>query len=507
MKLQHKLKVAYFLDIPKGLGGAGNLLLQQARIMSEIHQVVVVIPCDGQGNINEEYLNRCQKYNLKTKGIQYSTAYEIKSINLLDALRSYEIIRKFVVDEQINFLHTVQLNIAVEKVARDLNIPHLMNIYQLQTEEFRIDFGDIYPQYHLCDSELYSKLWSSQIGIESRCIRPIAPLDSIQKKDDYKLSSFVIVMLGSVCERKNQLTAIKAIERCLRLGYKIKLMIAGDDSGTYAEKCKEYVESNNLHTNISFVGFISDVGELLSNADCFLCTSIDESFPSSIVEAVTYDLTIISTPVAGVPEIFWNNDNSYISSDFSVERIVKSLQDCFEAYHSGDISRVHDNVADTWKQEFSQKAVQIKIDQYYQYISSNYIKKQDRLMTMKKAIEETYDMLRDIEGIEFVKSRCLYYTFLKQNLKVHKAYLWGAGKYGKIAVELIDKMKLPIEIIAFVDNNKTGKYCGIPIIKPEEIIYSENNIVFLSFAGYKKDVLEILSQKQYKLNDNLWELP
>jgi len=501
------MKILYLLDTPKGLGGAGNLLLQQARIMSEIHEVIVAIPCNEQGKMNEEYFNRCQKYNLKTTGIQCSTAFEIKSIDFLGALRSYEIIRKFVVDEQINFLHSVQLNIAVEKVARDLNIPHLMDIYQLQKEEFRIDFGDIYPQYHLCDSELYSTLWSSQLGIESRCIRPISPLNSIKKRDDYKISTFVIAMLGAVCERKNQLTAIKAIEQCLGLGYKVELVIAGDDNGFYAEKCKGYIQNKKLQEYISFVGFISDVGELLSNADCFLCTSLDESFPSSIVDAVTYDLTIISTPVAGVPELFVDNYNSYISSDFAIESIVKSLQDCFESYNSGDISRIHDNATVLWKQEFSQKAVQKKLDQYYQYICKNYVKKKDILSVMKKSVLDIYDVIQDVEETEFIKSRCLYYAFLRENMKANKVYLWGAGKFGKIAVKLIERLQLPTEIIAFVDSKKTGEYCGIPLIKPDEIVYSEDNMVFLCFAGYKNDCIEMLKKKKYELNRNIWEFP
>ena len=42
------MKVAYFLDIPIGLGGAGNLLLQQAVLMSELYDVIIVIPEDQE---------------------------------------------------------------------------------------------------------------------------------------------------------------------------------------------------------------------------------------------------------------------------------------------------------------------------------------------------------------------------------------------------------------------------------------------------------------------------
>ena len=36
MDFPGKTKIAYFLDAPKGFGGAGNLLLEQARLMEDL---------------------------------------------------------------------------------------------------------------------------------------------------------------------------------------------------------------------------------------------------------------------------------------------------------------------------------------------------------------------------------------------------------------------------------------------------------------------------------------
>ena len=117
-------------------------------------------------------------------------------------------------------------------------------------------------------------------------------------------------MLGSVCPRKNQMAAIKVIEQIIGL-HDIELHIAGDLNNDYGYKCRQYVENQNLDKAVVFHGFVSEITSLLKQCDCLLCTSLDESFPSSIVEAVSYDLTIISTPVAGVPEIFVDRYNSF----------------------------------------------------------------------------------------------------------------------------------------------------------------------------------------------------
>ncbi len=49
------------LDISKGLGGAGNVLLEQAKLISTIHDVIVVIPCNVDGEMNPKYELRCKK--------------------------------------------------------------------------------------------------------------------------------------------------------------------------------------------------------------------------------------------------------------------------------------------------------------------------------------------------------------------------------------------------------------------------------------------------------------
>ena len=116
------------------------------------------------------------------------------------------------------------------------------------------------------------------------------------------MREFRIIMVGKVGVRKNQLVGIQAVERCLE-DFDIKLTIAGDAEGEYAQECQNYVLQKKLQDRIRFLGFVEDIDSLMKSSDCMLCTSVDESFPTSIVEAVTYDTTVVTTPVAGVPEL------------------------------------------------------------------------------------------------------------------------------------------------------------------------------------------------------------
>lgn len=503
------MKIAYFLDTSSGLGGAGNVLLEQARIMSKIHDVIVVIPCSETNIINSEYKERCQKAKLIYKGIYYNTAYFPQYIDIMTAWKSLLQIRKFIIQENIEFLHSVQLNIAVELISRELKIPHLMNAYSLRKEEFILKNIDIFPKYHSCDSILYCKLWSSELQIESRCIRPVAPLSYIRKKNKNK-QSLKILMLGDVCQYKNQLTAIQAVEFCNQNGINVFLTIVGNDNSDYAQKCKVYVKKKKLVNLVNIIGFKNNVESFLVEHDCLLCSSTRESFPCSIIEAMTYDLTIISTPVAGVPELLINEKNAYISKGFALQDIINSISECAEAYKNGSILKIQQYAEKTWANNFKEDIVRAKLNNYYSHIRKKYslikFHIQQNQLFFKEIISINKRLKQNHINDNVVIQRCFYYAFLKRKQLKGTAYIWGAGNFGKIAKQLIETLFNNISLLSYIDLNKTGKYLGLPIISPKEI--KENvDYIFLGFAGEKEHIIEFLEQKGFKYNHNLWILP
>lgn len=503
------MNIAFFLDAPYGFGGAGNLLLQQAVLMSDLYNVIVVIPADDKGNFNTEYAKRCEQYHIIYTTIKYKTAVTFSYIDFVKAMESVEDIEKFSKKNNIDFFHSVQLNIAVEFVSRKLKIPHLMDIYQLREEEFVTCPGNIYPQYHLCDSLLYANRWSEQLGIESRCIRPVALLDKMQKKDIYPCEQMQIIMLGEVCIRKNQLEAIRAIENCVPL-YNIKLHIAGSVNNNYGNLCKQYVENHQLGQFVFFHGFVSDIRKLLEDSDCLLCSSIDESFPSSIVEALTYDLTIISTPVAGVPELFVNRINSFISRDFTYQSIAESVLDCFVYYKYQNIKEIHKNAEKTWMDNFQRKIVRNKIDEYYHDIlNRNQIIDIHPFYDVKKMIWPIKSILNNIDDKEenWIYGRHIYYSVLKKIIGAKKIYIWGAGKRGVLTYEILEKMGYAEQIIAFIDKEKKGFCCGISVRRVEDILIEKNSIYCISFAIDNCKAVQYLEKKGLQLNKQIWNMP
>lgn len=505
------MKIAFFLDMAKELGGAGNLLLQQAVLMSEIHDVIVVIPTDENGVPNQEYAERCRANQVPYIGLYYRTAFNFRNIDLYGAIESADAVEEFTKRERIDFFHSVQLNAAVEYVSRKQGIPHLMNIYQLSEEEFSLCPGDIYAHYHLCDSQLYSNRWKRKLGIESMALRPVAPLKEMKLKDRYTYGSIKILMLGDVNKRKNQVAAIRSVEKCVKgLDHEIELHIAGYNSGPYADECVQYVREHSLDNIVFFHGFLSDVVPMLECCDCLLCTSIDESFPSSMVEALTYDLTIISTPVAGVPEVFIDEDNAFISMDFSEESIIESLLKCLEYYKNGKISEIHSSAAKTWRKCFKRESIKNSLDLYYKRIERNYKQGDAKIFELLlKDLIEVKELLSGIKGVSehWIYAKGLYLLTIKNMLSRGEIYIWGAGNWGKLTMDILMKLCPDLKIVAFIDISKEGMISGIPIIKPNEVIYGQSLYYSVSFNSGREQAIDYLENRGLVLYKQVWIIP
>ena len=344
--------------------------------------------------------------------------------------------------------------------------------------------------------------------IESRCVRPVAMLNNIRKKKKYSKEKMHILMLGNICERKNQLMAIKVCELCIIGGIQIELTIAGSTDGIYAQKCMQYIKEHNLQNNVFFKGFVSNIVPLLEYNDCLLCTSIDESFPSSIVEALTYDLTIISTPIAGVPEIFQNKENAFISKDFLIDSIYTSLLECIDSYNNGSIDQIHKNAERTWRDNFEREKVKGQINEFYLQIYGEIFHSNNDFNNIMPEVKRTVNILSSIyKNCDEMQKRALYHTKLRKELPHTKMYLWGAGKMGAYAYKILSMICPGLNIIAFVDRNREGCYLGLPIIKIEEMPIDKSCLYGIAFINGIEEAINFFDKKDLHLNKQVWIVP
>lgn len=160
----------------------------------------------------------------------------------------------------------------------------------------RKKFGELYPEFP------FDKTFFVYNGLETKPF--------IKKDRDIKSSIIQLVCVGTLCDRKNQMGILQALASLPNdLQKRYSLTLVGD--GNVRNELENF-SRKNIHTEVKFVGSVADVTSYLLTADVFILLSKDEGLPISILEAMRCSLPIISTQVAGIPEMIEDGKSGYL---------------------------------------------------------------------------------------------------------------------------------------------------------------------------------------------------
>ena len=109
-----------------------------------------------------------------------------------------------------------------------------------------------------------------------------------------------------------------------------------------------------LSADIYFAGNSNQVNDYLTNSDVFILFSKDEGLPISIIEAMRCGLPIISTRIAGIPEMIVEGISGYL-----VDADDRQLSELFEKIliDKPDLTKMGESSRMIYEEKFSQKAM------------------------------------------------------------------------------------------------------------------------------------------------------
>lgn len=79
--------------------------------------------------------------------------------------------------------------------------------------------------------------------------------------------------------------------------------------------------------------------------------------------------------------------------------------------------------------------------------------------------------------------------------KKERIILFGAGNNGIRLCKEFQERKSKAEVVAFVDDYKTGSLMGIPIIKPDDLIKVNFDTIFIASTAMKSIRKRLLAMK------------
>ena len=116
----------------------------------------------------------------------------------------------------------------------------------------------------------------------------------------------VIISIGRLCEQKNQQLLLDVFNDVFDKVECLLLLVGEDTMGGYYQKAlmdKIASFSDNIRSNVIFLGPRSDIPDLLSASDVFVLSSDWEGVPLTLLEAMGAKVPVVCTSVGGIPDV------------------------------------------------------------------------------------------------------------------------------------------------------------------------------------------------------------
>jgi len=135
-----------------------------------------------------------------------------------------------------------------------------------------------------------------------------------------------LVCVGRLCEQKGQLLLLKAVSQLVAEGTELKLVLVGD--GPMREQLEIFIAEHHLKESVELTGSLNgeQVREQISLARAFVMPSFAEGLPVVIMEAFALGRPVISSYVAGIPELVNDNVNGWLVPAGSVDDLVVAMR-------------------------------------------------------------------------------------------------------------------------------------------------------------------------------------
>ena len=146
-------------------------------------------------------------------------------------------------------------------------------------------------------------------------------------RDELKLSEkdFLIGTVARIDYQKDFPTFFKVAKLVIARIPNTKFVIVGDGKAEELSNLKQDIRKLGLEKHIYFTGHRNDLLNIYSSFDLFLMTSIMEGLPNTVLEAMSMEVPVVSTAVAGVPELVDDGSTGYLSRIGDAESLADQV--------------------------------------------------------------------------------------------------------------------------------------------------------------------------------------
>ncbi|NJN48660.1 MAG: glycosyltransferase family 4 protein [Alkalinema sp. RL_2_19] len=171
--------------------------------------------------------------------------------------------------------------------------------------------------YRWCDHHEWPKLQIVHCGVDDAYLTQ--PVGTIPEAPN-------LVCVGRLCEQKGQLLLVEAIRRLVAEGRPCQLTLVGD--GEHRGPIEALIQQHELQDHIKITGYATGdaVQKYILNSRAFVLPSFGEGLPVAIMEALALGRPVVTTYIAGIPELVKPGKNGWLVPAGSVDDLVDALR-------------------------------------------------------------------------------------------------------------------------------------------------------------------------------------
>ncbi len=341
MEEQKKLtgkKILYLITQTKW-GGAQKYVLELAEYFAKNNEVHIAY---GEvNNVNQQFLDTCEKQNIKTIPIKYL----VRNIDVSGEFLATKDIVKLLNKNNYNVIH---LNSSKAGAVGSLaSMFYNFNPLNIKARVIYTAHGYVFNEpLNMLVKKAYAMSETFSAGLQHKIIA-VSEYDKQSAIDNnICLPHKITVIHNGVNEGAYNFLNKEKAQESLKLDPKYKyfgtiasfykakgynylleaIKMIKEESPAFLEKNrfvfigegpeladnKKYINENNLSTYIKIVSPSDEDWKFMKAFDFFVLPSVKEGLPYAILEAGLAQVPVISTEVGGIPEIITNKENGYL---------------------------------------------------------------------------------------------------------------------------------------------------------------------------------------------------
>jgi len=167
--------------------------------------------------------------------------------------------------------------------------------------------------------QYWNKIKEVHCGLETAFYEaPAIPVSNTNK----------LICVGRLCEQKGQMLLVEAASRLMNKGVSFQLMLAGD--GELRAEIEKFIIQYGLQDRVKITGWINSdqVRKEILASRALVLPSFAEGLPVVLMEAMALRRPVLSTYVAGIPELITPGKNGWLIPAGSTEYLMEAIEDC-----------------------------------------------------------------------------------------------------------------------------------------------------------------------------------